>query len=500
MRTIRATDLVCFGLFVLFALLMRAPYLGDLAPDYDEQLYQLIGRQMLHGAVPFVDIWDRKPVGLFLIYAGANLVGQTVWSYQLLALGCAIWAAMLVFRLARQVTDDVGAAVAGLLYILYLSAFGSYAGQSEVFCIPILLVMTQWTIRVLRSKEAGEVLRLSVRVMILGGLCLQIKYTVLPQCAFFALICLWKMRFLGVSLLGLAGRAVQFALIGLTPTAIVALVYLAIGHFDAFAFANFWSIFDRGALTGSLRESYRQRVEIMLVPLLIPAAIALVRQLVGRKGMSVTYLVAAGWMLSALASAMMVGNIYIYYFGPVIPGLVILAAPAFAVSRLGAVLASFTMLAGVVFYSPVYHQRISAENRAGLAAIIRLATPFVGNRKNCLYVFDGPTALYQETHSCLPTRFVYPDHLNNAQEERALGIDPAREVTHILANRPAVIVTASEPVVPVYNAATTALVDRAVVRDYVRVGSFRFNPRWLIVHVRRDLLRASRSGLSSTSR
>ena len=49
----------------LMALLIRLPGLGDPAPDFDEQLYHLAGVRMLHGYMPYVDIWDRKPFLLF---------------------------------------------------------------------------------------------------------------------------------------------------------------------------------------------------------------------------------------------------------------------------------------------------------------------------------------------------------------------------------------------------------------------------------------------------
>ena len=44
---------------VLVTIATRAPYYGDPAPSFDEQLYNLIGRHMLSGSLPYVDLWDR---------------------------------------------------------------------------------------------------------------------------------------------------------------------------------------------------------------------------------------------------------------------------------------------------------------------------------------------------------------------------------------------------------------------------------------------------------
>ena len=68
--------------------LVRAAGIGDIVAHGDEQFYLLTGDRMLNwGAVPYADIWDRKPVGLFLLYAGIRLLGGNgIIAYQLSAL------------------------------------------------------------------------------------------------------------------------------------------------------------------------------------------------------------------------------------------------------------------------------------------------------------------------------------------------------------------------------------------------------------------------------
>ena len=68
------------------ALLFRAPVLGNPVVGGDEAFYLLVGDRMLHGLLPYVDIWDRKPFGLFLLYAATRLLGgEGIWQYQLVA-------------------------------------------------------------------------------------------------------------------------------------------------------------------------------------------------------------------------------------------------------------------------------------------------------------------------------------------------------------------------------------------------------------------------------
>ena len=57
------------AVFVVVALVTRAIWFGDPVADFDEQIYSLIGWRMTYGELPFVEVWDRKPFGLFAIFA-----------------------------------------------------------------------------------------------------------------------------------------------------------------------------------------------------------------------------------------------------------------------------------------------------------------------------------------------------------------------------------------------------------------------------------------------
>src|SRR5271168_2846811 len=78
---------IFFGLLAS-ALLVRAQTFNNPVLGFDEQFYLLVGDRMLDGAVPYVDIFDRKPIGLFLIYAAIReLGGDGFIQYKLVACG-----------------------------------------------------------------------------------------------------------------------------------------------------------------------------------------------------------------------------------------------------------------------------------------------------------------------------------------------------------------------------------------------------------------------------
>src|SRR3546814_14955164 len=92
-------------LLLLAALIVRAPTFGNPVLHVDETFYFTVAREMLRGDLVHVDIWDRKPIGLFLIYLVPALAGVKlgILAYQALALAAVVATAALIVRLAKAV-------------------------------------------------------------------------------------------------------------------------------------------------------------------------------------------------------------------------------------------------------------------------------------------------------------------------------------------------------------------------------------------------------------
>ncbi len=126
--------LVAGLLLLALALLLRARHFGNPAMHVDEQFYLLVGDRMLGGALPYLDIWDRKPIGLFLLYGAIRLLGGTgVLEYQLVGTLFAAATALLVVRLATRFAPFGAALLSGIVYLLWLNIVGGEGGQSAVF-------------------------------------------------------------------------------------------------------------------------------------------------------------------------------------------------------------------------------------------------------------------------------------------------------------------------------------------------------------------------------
>ncbi|QZH75082.1 MAG: glycosyltransferase family 39 protein [Erythrobacter sp.] len=483
LRTLPASlrgDTLPLALVALLVLATRGIWFGDPVADFDEQLYSFIGWRMGHGELPFVDWWDRKPFGLFAIFAVAHaLLGPGPLAYQIVASLFALTGAFLTYFLARRLVGRISAAVAAAMQTMLLCAYASYSGQSEAFFLPLMLGMVALLVDADHPRFATHALW----AMLLGGLALQIKYTVLPQCAFFGLYALWVLHKRGTALPRLASLAAGFAALGLLPTALVALFYAAIGEFDAFLFANFLSFFDRlPAPQGRWAPDHWLGVS-PLATLVLGGIYAAYRM--RRPEPFAAWLFYIGWALSTLASVLLPGTVYLYYYAALSAPAVLVALPLLDHRTPmrgipGLVLATgfLALLALPARYQHSLDERAAAEQLAATIA------PHVGSDSDCLWLWDGPTALYRMTESCVPTRFVYPDHLNNALETPALGIDQTVEVVRVLATRPGAIVTASSPMT-YQNQEATALVEAALAADYEESISVEMHDRTLTAWLRK---------------
>lgn len=449
-------DGLVYGALAVICLIVRMQTLADPVLGFDEQFYLLMADRMLQGAIPYVDLWDRKPVGIFLIYALAiPLGGDPFLQYKLLAAVFVATTAFLIYKVARPRTSGFGAMSAALLYVVWLNLMEGEGGQSPVFYNLPMLLAAIMTMRAVETRQ--HIFARGSLAMILAGIAIQIKYTVIFEGMFFGVALLWATVKSGGGLKMLGASAIAWVALALAPTALAFGFYVWIGQADAFIFANFLSVFGKQA-----NPALDQLGGLMLILLLIaPIATLVVLDWRRRRMIGFLHL----WLASALAGMLAFGSFLAPgYALPILLPLCLCAAYYFSGAPRGRIvsiaLIGFALVAGQI----VIHQTIRSKGgRAEAQAVAAAARP----RQGCLWVYDGYPALYMLTQSCVPTKWAFPGHLNTADENspEAIGIDPVVEVGRILATRPDVIVD-DYPAYRLGNAATRRLVEAALARDY----------------------------------
>jgi len=418
----------------LIAVLARFRTFGDPMVEIDEQFYLLVGGRMLHGALPYVDIWDRKPIGLFALFAGFRALGGSgVLMSQIAALASVWGTAMLVRAIALRVASPLGAFAAGVLYITWLNIAGGQGTQTPVFYNLLMVAAVAILLRVQDRAVThhGRIRRLGTSIMLLVGLALQIKYSVIFEGLFLGLALLWIAYRSGrpVSLLVL--DAAIWCVAALAPTLLAALFYAAIGHFHEWLFANGRSILLRGQDPLPVRMHNLRHLIIILLPLLLPL---LLRWSV-RPRQSVQALLDL-WAVVAILGVAVFGTWYIHYALPLLPPLALALAPI-ATRKAGQAALTVLIVGGTVWGQGLVWHHARAE---GSSRVLRAATQALRGQPGCVFVYDGPVALYDAARSCLPTDHPFPGHLSQIIERGATGIDQVSEVQRILSTLPSRIV------------------------------------------------------------
>jgi hypothetical protein len=412
---------------VLAALLTRALTLGNPILYSDEEFYFAAARAIGNGAVPFVDIWDRKPVGLFALYLlpAALAWPWGIWLYQAIALASAAATAWLIARLADRAGWARGGTAAGVAYLGWLTVAGGQGGQSPVF-YNLFVAAAAWfaTRPAARARDATA-------AMLLVGIAIQIKYTAGVEGVWIGLWLMHRCQCERGAWSAIA-RGAMLVGIALIPTLAVALYYVAIGEWPAFFYANVLSILGRrrdvfGELAGNLAIC-----AAILGPLLTLAAL---RGPV-EEGDVFTRRFLKGWLTAALIAFALVAPWFDHYTLPVMVPAATLAAGFLARRDRRRIGYGVVALAIVIGQVSLVVDRVRRGTPAQFAALVRA----VGSGPGCLYVYSSTAMLYPATGRCSLSRYVFPSHLTRLREEGAIGVDQATELRHVLAARPAVVV------------------------------------------------------------
>ncbi|NKJ41828.1 MULTISPECIES: hypothetical protein [unclassified Novosphingobium] len=477
-----------FAVFFLVALVLRAPWLGDPLFHADEQFYLLMGDQLWHGVLPYVDLWDRKPLGLFLIYAAARaLPGNGVLAYQIMAIAAAAATAVVIARCARHLAGPRGAMLSGMAYLIYLMAFNCGMGQAPVFYnLPMMLaglmVIDAMASVCAPAPQPGQapadpaLWRRGCLAMALVGIALQIKTSVVIEGMGFGLMLLWTAWRAGWRWPRIAAAGLAWIGLALLPTVIIFAAYAADGQGQTFFTANFLSVLNRGQ--DWAEASFRLfKVAMALIPFYLALALGsrIDPQCSGsaaaRRGLCL-------WLGLSVAGFLAPGTWYDHYVAPVLLPLAILAAPVLdgtcrPTGFLRRALFVVGLGAGLGATAVQAHKFGTTNDLDRAASIIR---PHI-DAGHCLYVYEGDSALYSATGSCLPTRFAFPAHLSTRFEEDALGIDTRTEVQRIMAARPGAVVIDESPRPYAPNLRTRAVVLDALARNYRRVTTLKLGTR-----------------------
>lgn len=414
---------------ILTAFLLRAATFGHPNFFLDEAFYFAAGIEMTHGAVPFVDVWDRKPYGHFALFGLLASISHDPIVYQIAATLFAAVTAYFIVRLAEPVAGSWAALASGLAYLLYLPLFSGAGGQSPVFYNAFVAASA---LLVWKGRDGGG--WQTPLAMLLAGLAITIKTSVVFEAVALGLVAVWFCSQRHPEAPSrVIERTILWALIGAAPSLAIATGYWFSGYWSEYWQAMALSNIDKTyGMASSLDRALTMASRIAPIALLAAASWA------NWRGQRITPMVAA-WLVASVIALIAIPNFYAHYALPLLMPLCVLAAPFFARMPVGP-LATATLAAMSLWLVPPAD--IEQPNKANLALTELSAAAKTHGAERGLLNYDGPMMLHAATNTRPLTPLMFGPHLSHAPEANVSHLDTNAEIERVLALKPGVIVMA----------------------------------------------------------
>jgi hypothetical protein len=453
----------------------------------DESMFSLMGRELLHGHLPYVTIFDIKPFGLPAFFALAMAVaGQSVFAARLLGTVCVIATALLLRRTALVIGMRAGPACAlAILYAAFSTQMDGLATTTEVLLAPFTTAGVFLAFNGRYRAEARQQLRTIAGMGVCFGLAIWIKYLpALTASLAFAALNLWWLGTGRARFPRVCAFAVPFAITCALPTVITGLLYALLGHWQEFWFANFGFMLgyaEQGAPLHGIRLIAQQAV-FELWPLLglALAGCYLALRYGAPDGDRISIIGAMLWLMAELVAAIMPMHFFAHYFLLVLPPLALLAG--FALQHLVTAWvqpAVRTMAAPVVALCAALLPMIAMAqgltrdwlNLGGPDATRRIAA-LIRNDPDpnpTIWVMSrDPIILYLQAGLPLPTRYAFAADLTD-EWGWISHAEQTTEVQRILDNHPTYLVLDKHNWAEV-RPPIQRIIEDAITHDYRQVG------------------------------
>ncbi|MFT9459234.1 MAG: hypothetical protein ABF611_06720 [Acetobacter orientalis] len=426
---------------LLCAIILRGITFGNPMLEPDEQFYLFSGGRLLQGDLPYVDVWDRKPLGIFLIYSFFHLFGTwRILAYQIGAL-LSLWGTSLIVRnIASRIAPMSGAFMAALLYEIWPNLAGGEGGQSPIFYNGLVTAAIWLIISRLPTISSCAYMcrKTGLEVMLLFGLAMQIKYTSIFEGLFAGISLLWISWQKGRNVRVTCINAFLWITCAILPTAVVFYSYWLQGYGTEWWFANIISIFERGHPTHLEEIALAKKILMITLPLLLLWPL--------RKFLNITFLPSQqplvtflnGWTLSALIGVAIFGTWFPHYALPLLAPLTLQTAPLWSVP-IGRIIVILVACGGTFFGQTTLWKHY--KHKGNKKIFYQIEKAITNNGSGCFFIYNGPVMLYDTLPYCKLSKYQFPSLLYFKSEEHATGINQKQELQHILEQNPLCIIT-----------------------------------------------------------
>ncbi|HEY9630391.1 MAG TPA: glycosyltransferase family 39 protein [Coleofasciculaceae cyanobacterium] len=471
--------------------------------DWDESLYLLVSQSMLDGDIPYVGIWDNKPVGIYLLYILSFLLfGKSIFAIRLLSCGAIAATCYVLYHFSQLWAGNAKlmGVIAALLYIVSTLQNGGTAANTEIFFIPFVATAYYWVAAQWQERTQSVSRWRYFAIGLCLGIAFIIKYVVIYDLVAILLLLAVPFFLTPSHIAPLQSRHQYFQRAGvflilllgfLLPFFLMASFFVLTGSFSDFFYANFTANkirnIDRNfslrvvieALVFQLRKNFPLWIGLALIwPALFKQISSTERRL------SLIILV---WILIPLLGVLLTFkvNFYDHYFLPLLPPLSLITAfflvkllgernalsdrnprrsnlpetshaepsPGWRITRSLArkylpLLCAIALLIG--FYAAADLQKSAKffyfsyikgvpHYQDKAAEVSAYLQPRI-QPDNYIYVADYDPVVYFLSKAKIPTRYAYPFFLMGENLPKVAGANSMQELSALMQKRPLYVV------------------------------------------------------------
>lgn len=428
------------GLFCLaVGLAIRFATFGDPNIYIDEAFYFYVGQEMHLGSVPYVDIWDRKPPGIFILFWMFAGISKSVLAYQIPAWLFVSYTAFIISRIVLFFSTRSAALVAATSYLSLLLPLHGQGGQTPIF-YNAFVATAVWLV-LNSSDDLGRkfVPKKAWFAVLLCGLAITVKQTAAFEGIFLGLYIAWRLWSSGLRGTKFWVTVAALATLGALPFAACSAWFFIHGYWERYWFAM---------ITSNLARPAVETAPFHNIPILLHALGLLLLSTFGALLFQQKTIAFApyrpfmlGWLASALLGFLAVPLFVDHYALPLLVPMCVISAANFGNSSPGTLINLTIPVAAISLSNPFdleTHQK-SRKMFNDFSEVVE-ANP----SQSTMLIYDGPLLLYTLPKVSPATEMVFPWHLVSISEKGATFADQERELAKVLNDRPDWVIVSDE--------------------------------------------------------
>lgn len=451
-------NFIVFIGFTFLSFFFRFWSFFDSVIDRDESLYFLIAQSFLNGIPPYVEVWDNKPPGIFILFSSAILIfGDSITSIRILACLSVAVTSYFLYKTAKLLSksnEKIGL-LAGILYLVFSLSNNGVAANAEILFAPFVVLAFYLLFK--NSKYRSYTF---FTIGFLLGLAMQIKYVVLMDFIAFLVIVSTRLFFekSKSNKLKTLIKIYSFSVLGfILPFLFIVLYFIAVGHFDEYFYATLISNSKYVDATKFSLKNLLSAIGIQLYtnfPLYLCLVLSFIyikfsKEISLKDKMNLGNLIC--WFSFTFVATLVSKRFIGHYYLQLLPPLCLISSYIIAKtvnkqiirSKRNIFLISVSILIVLITLYPhlekntnlvvnkYIKQNYSEEKEVLIANYIkRKISP-----NDYIYIVNDQPIIYYLVPAKLPTKYVFPSHLISYYSE-ITGINPVQELSSIMNKRP----------------------------------------------------------------